>query len=324
LIEIETEKAVQAVPCPQSGIVRKIYVQAEDQVRDGALLCVLTDTADEPFDDTGCVPGAGPSISRTQRAPEVATPLDSSGIKAAPAARKRAKDLGINLGTIIGSGPGGRITVEDVEKAGPRPRLTTENGVWKQVSPRRRGLIAQMQRSLSEIPQFHVARQLAVEALLKGQGATFTARLIQCLATALAEHPPLRTVLRGEEFRVAPVSVAVAIDTAEGVVAPALRASDLRELDSISNTLRDMRARAQEGRLRQEELDDAPFALSNLGMHEVDWFSPFLFHGQTAVLAVGRASSGSAWFNLAADHRVVDGAEAARFLQTLQQRIAAA
>src|ERR1051326_2613106 len=111
------------------------------------------------------------------------------------------------------------------------------------------------------------------------------------------------------------------MDTAHGLVAPAVRHADQLSLEQIAAQVKELRVRAEAGKSRREDLVDAPFAVSNLGMLGIDFFAPFVFHGQTAVLAIGRAVDGKAWFTLALDHRVVDGAEAARFLETLQNAI---
>jgi pyruvate/2-oxoglutarate dehydrogenase complex dihydrolipoamide acyltransferase (E2) component len=304
LIEVETAKAVQAVLSPKPGFVRKVFVQVNDQLREKALICVLTDTVGEAYQD------AGVPESR------------ASDIKAAPAARKLARDLGIDLSTITGAGPGGRITVEDVQKAGSSNAPDSE---LQAIPPARQALIAQMQRSLAEIPQFHAARRMDVRPLLaKTKGITFTTRLARCLAVALSGHPKLRTTIVNDKFRVAPVSIAIAMQTRHGLAAPALRLAQLESLEGAARALGDLRVKAEAGTLRGEDLADAPFAVSNLGMFQVDFFNAFVFHGQTAVLAIGRAIDGMSWFNLAADHRVVDGVEAARFLQTLQEEISRA
>ncbi|MBI2927097.1 MAG: 2-oxo acid dehydrogenase subunit E2 [Verrucomicrobia bacterium] len=331
LIEVESEKAIAEIPAPKAGYVRKILVKADDQIGGNALLCILTDTRDEPFQDpTGPVPAAAAATQRSARADAGPSPLAAATgsalsegpIKAAPAARKLAKDLGLDLSTVAGTGPGGRITLEDVQKARnlQTPQPTASD--WVPLSLSRRALIAQMQKSLAEIPQFHIARQLEVAPLLtKSEGVTFTHRLVRAVAAALSKHPALRTVIDGNRIRVEPVSVAIAMDTPRGLVAPALRHADTLSLEQIAALTKDFQRRAEAGALRREEFLHAPFAISNLGMFGVDFFHAFVFHGQTAVLAVGRAVGSRAWFSLAVDHRVVNGVEAARFLETLQQEI---
>src|ERR1017187_3491788 len=163
LIEVETEKAVSPVPSPSPGFVRKIFVKVEDQLRENAPVCVLADTADEPFEDPTVqqspseskkVGSAQASGSDTAGLTEANTP--SQGIKAAPAARKLAKELGLDLGVIVGSGPGGRITIEDVQRAGDATPSAKAAPGWESLTTAQLALIAQMQKSLAEIPQFQI------------------------------------------------------------------------------------------------------------------------------------------------------------------------
>lgn len=327
IMEVETQKATIEVPSPEAGHVRAQYVRAGDEVGEKALLCVVTDSADEPFTDPReTVASSNASTSAANSAHEETTARNESGIApAAPAARKLAKELGVDLAQLRGSGPGGRITVEDVQTASTSAPQSTSG--WSKLPAARVALNQQMQKSLTEIPQIHIARQMDVTTIAwKQEGSTFTHRLIKAVAAALARHPALRTIIEGNQVKEEPVSVAVAMDTPHGLVAPALRAADTLTLEQIAAAVQELQSRAESNSLRREELINAPFAITNLGMLGVDFFQPFVFHGQTAVLAIGRAidvtdSSKTAWFNLGVDHRVVDGAEAARFLETLQQEI---
>jgi len=330
ILEIESQKGIVEVPSSEAGHVRKLCVSKGDTIGEKTLLCILTDTAEEMFDDKV---GQASRLSAATRNRQDACPTLTSPILAAPAARRLAKDFGIDLATVKGTGPGGRITVEDVQAASRagqpnvgvasarRPEPATSD--WTPLPPNRLALIQQMQQSLAEIPQFHIARQMDASSLvIKAEGITFTHRLVRTVALALAKHPTLRTIINGDKVRVLPVSVAVAMDTPNGLVAPAIRNADQLSLEQIAGQAKELRTRAEAGRLKREELTDAPFAISNLGMLGVDFFAPFVFHGQTAVLAVGRAVNDKVWFTLAVDHRVVDGAEAARFLEILQREIA--
>jgi|SRR2546423_15030178 len=126
LIEVETEKAIFEVPAPRSGYVRKVFVKQNDQIGNKALLCILTDTLHEPFQDPTrprLAPAAAGQNGRADVSPSLPvtttrSELSAGPIKAAPAARKLAKDLGIDLARVDGTGPGGRITVEDVKRTG--------------------------------------------------------------------------------------------------------------------------------------------------------------------------------------------------------------
>ena len=343
IIEVETQKATIEVPASESGYVRKVYVKEGDTIGKEALLCVLTDQADESFTEPprgSATPGEKKAAAITHAAAAVSAEGDGDPVvhaegivPAAPAARRLAKEMGVDLRRVRGTGPGGRVKVEDVhamaDRTKPQPVAAsqTESRDWTPIPPTRLALIAQMQKSLAEIPQIHVARQMDVTSLSqKSEGATFTHRLIRAAAAALAKHAPLRTIIRGNQYKTEPVSVAVAMDTPYGLVAPAIRHADQLQLPKISAAMEDFRKRGGANALKRDEMIDAPFAITNLGMFGVDFFNAFVFHGQTAVLAVARAVEAAAgrkvaWFSLAVDHRIVDGAEAARFLETLQQEI---
>jgi pyruvate dehydrogenase E2 component (dihydrolipoamide acetyltransferase) len=321
ILEIESQKGIVEVPSTQSGIIRNICVAAGDTIGEKALLCVVTDDADEPIGELLAAPQNNTEASSTEKPNRVSVrTADGEATRATPASRKRARELTIDLSTIAGSGPEGRITVEDVEQAARDERKTrTDDNQLIPLTSARIALNAQMETSLAEIPQFHLARHMDVMALVvKRAGITFTHRLVRAVAAALAKHPALRSTINGAAIRVEPVSVAVAINSPNGLFAPAVRNADELPLERIAETVTDFRTRAESGRLRQQEMNDAPFAISNLGMFGVDFFHAFVFSGQTAVLGVGREVNGLAWMTLAVDHRVVDGAEAARFLETLQ------
>lgn len=330
ILEVETQKATSEVPTPVAGFVRQLCVNEGQTVKEKALLCILTDTADEPLQSRGAAAPAASAAGSTRpvSSTSVATTADAGGIKASPAARRIARELNVDLSSVKGSGPGGRITEEDVRAATPAAAKSGDsNGEWTDLPATRVALIAQMQKSLAEIPQIQVRRRFDVTPLLvKAEGITFTQRLAKAVANALARHPALRTTFDANRVQVQPVSVAIAMDSPHGLVAPVVRNADQLSIEQIGAAIAELRSKADANSLRRAELTDAPFAISNLGMLGVDQFDAFVFHGQTAVLAVGRSTDDvpgkkTAWFGLAVDHRVVDGAEAARFMETLQAEI---
>ncbi len=332
LLEVETQKATSDVPSPAAGFVRQLCVKEGDPVSANALLCILTDAADEPLELRSSEHASHTAVQPTSSPARLV--LDELPAKATPAARRVARELGVELSGIAGMGPGGRITEEDVRRvaavaAPPASRDGTQAAdSWTPLPAARVALIAQMQKSLAEIPQIHLQRQMDVSRLdQKADGITFTHRLIVAAAAALAKHPALRTVIKEDKVKVEPVSIAVAMDSPYGLIAPAVRAADQLSVEQVAATVKELRDKARNNTLRREEITNAPFALSNLGVFDVDFFNAFVFHGQTAVLSVGRMTDDDggnrklAWMGLAVDHRVVDGAEAARFLQTLQAEI---
>lgn len=336
LIEVETQKAMSEVAAPVAGFVRKLAVKDGDVIGEKALICYITSTADEPLAcEAPSIPAAALDTPAKAAAPAAAEAAPAgAAIKAAPATRRLAKERNVDLAKVKPTGAGGMITVQDVESHAashaPAPRegspidSATE---WTAIPPARMAFNLQMQKSLAEIPQIVVTRCMDVTPLIrKEEGVTFTHKLIVKLGEALEVHPVLRTATDGKRTQVMPVGVAVAIDTPAGLIAPVLRAKDLVSVKAVASRLNELRDRADRRVIKNEELADGPFALTNLGAFGVDFFSPFVFHGQTAVLAVGKSTGAdkggqTAWFSLAVDHRIVDGAEAARFLETLQQKI---
>ena len=333
LMSIETQKATEELPCGESGYLRALLVAEGDEVNVHDALAVLTDEPDEDFE----IPerekvtereksGPAQAVASTHEVKEQPAP---GKVRSVPAARKRAREMGVEIAKVVGTGPGGRITVADVERHveyGVEPP-NPGTAMGELLSPARRSLIDQMERGHREIPQISVSRLMEVTPLGKeAADVTFTSSLVFRLARALAKHEALRSVLADGRLCVEPVNIAIAMDTPYGLFAPVVRRADERTIQEISNAVRDYRQRAQENRLKGEELRAGPFAVTNLGMFGIDMFTPLVFAGQTAVLAVGRATDAgngkeSAWFTLAVDHRIVDGAEAARFLETAQQEI---
>ena len=327
ILEVETQKATVEVRSMDAGFVRLKCVSDADEIGEGAFLCVLTDNAEEPFE--------GPDAAHPQTSAKVPAAPRNAGViepvakptrivPAAPAARRLAKELGIDLTAVAGSGPGGRVTEADV-RGFDQSCDGGVTGVWTPIDPVRRALNDQMERSLRAIPQFHLRREMDVTALMAERSSTtFTHRLIECTAAALKRHPALRTSIADNKLKEQPIDVAVAMQSPTGLVAPVLRNADQRSLTEIAAGVRSLAQRT--GELTREELSNAPFAISNLGMFGVDSFDAFVFHGQTAVLAVGKTRSEEdnntvASFSLALDHRVVDGVEGAKFLATLQEEI---
>lgn len=359
ILEVETQKAVTEVPSPRDGYLRVTHVKAGDEIKEKSLLATLTDAAEEALAPQAAVNEAAPELVRAEscslssavEASRTLKQYERYPVRATPLARKIARELGVDIRRVTGRGPAGRVRHADVKAfketqvrapvAVPMSSARTafaetsvvekvsaaSSGAWTPIDPARLALIEQMQRAITRIPQINLVRQMDVTQLsIKKEGVTFTHRLIVALARALTRHPSLRTVTDGTRIMTMPVSVAVAMDTPHGLLAPVIRAADSLSLMQVVATLNGLRQKAKDGLLRRSDFVDGPFALTNLGMYSVDQFDPLIFDGQTAVLAVGRATEAAAgrrvaWFTLAADHRVVDGAEAARFMQSMQEEV---
>lgn len=374
LLSVESQKATFEVESEYDGFVSELYVAVGDEICEKAELCAITDelgaASSEKQDssmeqasdalNSDVVESATCGVVECKQAAGLLThdDLTRGKVRASPLARKMAKSEGIDLHSLSGSGPLGRIMRADIEQAitdralqleSASQQKTAEPAVkeatpvgnetcsqekvkvfseeWQTFSAGRMGIIQQMENAVQSIPIFSLTRQMDLTTIAQRiKGLTLTHRLVACLGQALVQFPSLRTTVRKTDFRVEAVSVAVAMDTKQGLAAPAVRNPELLTLPEIAATIRLLKARGDAGQLKRSDFSNAPFALSNLGMYGIDQFQPSVFEGQSAVLGTGRAVDGAggrklAWFTLTCDHRIVDGVEAAKFLQTLQDLI---
>jgi pyruvate dehydrogenase E2 component (dihydrolipoamide acetyltransferase) len=284
--------------------------------------------------------------------PPAPSPEASITVQVIPAARKLAKEHGIDLGQVRGSGPGGRITIEDVQQviataAWPVPSTPSAPNAsfsTRQVIPLTgmRGTIARrMQQSLQTSAQVTLISEVDVSALvqlregLKEQFAlTYTDLIVKAVALALKEHPRVNAWIEGERLHLMQeihIGVAVALD--EGLIVPGVRNADRMSLQEIAQETVRLAQGAREGTLTREEAMGSTFSVTNLGMYGIDAFTPIINPPEVGILGVGRireqlarTPQGAEWRNvmtlsLTFDHRAVDGVPAAAFLQSIGQRL---
>jgi pyruvate dehydrogenase E2 component (dihydrolipoamide acetyltransferase) len=305
--------------------------------------------------DLSAVPGTGPGGRVTKADVEafLAQRAAEGQVKAAPAARRLARELGVDLRQVEGTGPGGRIQSADVRRAAEALRRAVPPEAPARPAIRRRVLLTGMRRTIAErmswsvreAPQFTVSvdvemsRTMAmVEDLAAwseregGPRVTLTALLVKACAWALRRHPALNATLEGEEIlEWEDVNIGVAVAVPEGLVVPVIPEADRRGVWEIARMLEEKVGRAREGRLRPEDVQGGTFTLSNLGMYGIDRFTAILNPPQAGILAVGRVAKRPvvgegdevvvrpvATLTLTADHRVIDGAQAAQFMETLR------
>ncbi|MDP1836341.1 MAG: pyruvate dehydrogenase complex dihydrolipoamide acetyltransferase [Chlamydiales bacterium] len=275
-------------------------------------------------------------------------------VAASPLAKKVAREKGLDLSTVQGSGPGGRIVADDLEKAQPAadisfgpgkvPEIAPGTYEEEKLSPMRRVIGQRLQEAKTFIPHFYVRRELHVEALvaireqLIGTGVklTYNDFVIRACALALRKHPIVNSAYNTPNgtiahFKTIDICVAVTIDG--GLITPIIRHADYKNLGELSTEVRSLATRAKAGKLQPEEYKGGSFTISNLGMYGVDDFIAVINPPQAAILAVGSVKDSPVVRHgqvvagkvltvvLSADHRVVDGVEAAKFLQTLAQYI---
>ncbi|HEY7518199.1 MAG TPA: dihydrolipoamide acetyltransferase family protein [Methylomirabilota bacterium] len=280
---------------------------------------------------------------------------DGGRVKASPLARKIAAQSGVDLKLVQGSGPGGRIVRRDVEAAGSAPaaratgaapqRIAGQPGVEFEdvaLTPMRATIAKRMPLSKGPVPHFYVTSEVAMDAAwelreqlngLEGQPKISVNDLVvRACALALLQHPGVNASFQGESIRVFHrVHMGIAVALEEGLITPVLRDAHAKSLAQLAAESRDLAERARQRKLRTQELSGATFSISNLGMFDVADFSAIINPPEGAILAVGSVrkvpvvTEGGLGVGrrmavtLSCDHRVMDGAMGARFLQDVKR-----
>ncbi|MGY1620150.1 dihydrolipoamide acetyltransferase family protein [Geodermatophilus sp. SYSU D00691] len=371
---VETEKAVVDVEAEQAGKVLKLLVAPGTTVAVGAPIAVLGDPG-ERVDDLGAVlaslgvgglpdsppdPEGGkqesppspavpePLLAAAESVPAAAPVGNGHGrIFSSPLARRLAREAGVALESITGTGPGGRIIRRDVEAArtapAPEPApvpaaaRVEEPAGWTDVphTPMRRAIARRLTESKQTIPHFTVRASLRVDELLRlragladaGTKVSVTDLLVKAAARAHTAVPRMNAIWTPEATRqFAAVDVAVAVATETGLLTPVVRGVDRLGVAEVAAATRDLVERARAGRLRQDELEGGALSVTNLGMFGTEEFSAIINPPQSAILAVGAARQEPVVVDgalavatvvrvtLSADHRVIDGALAAEWM----------
>jgi pyruvate dehydrogenase E2 component (dihydrolipoyllysine-residue acetyltransferase) len=326
IAEILSEKATYDLESPATGIIRKIIVQAGTDTSVNSVLAIIT-APDEPLPQTSVEPttsfvGAGSEWR----------------ILASPAAKRLAKEQGIHLATLKGTGPEGRIDEDDVkrhldERTGSQPKIKEV----RVLSGFRKTSAERLTTSFRSAPHSTVAMEVDVSnasKLHEKMKISYTTIIVKAVAKALVEAPLLNASLDGDKVKIfADINVGVAVATDNGLVVPVIRNSDQKTLEEIDCEVVEMTAKAKEARLSKEEVSGGTFTVTNLGMYGVDFFIPIINLGEAAILAIGRIAEKPVAvesrveirpimvMSVAYDHRIVDGAPAAQFLQNVKEKI---
>ena len=325
LFEVETDKATMEVEAPAAGYVRRILLGEGQTAPVASTIAVITDTADEPVGDVAVAGSAvvpqAPAAGAPSGVPSPAAPSDGERVRSSPAARKRAQELGVDLAAVTGTGPGGRITLDDVEAAAPGAGAAAPapRGERRVALTRMRRAIADAMTRSAQIPQFQVSRDVDMtnaDALRKREGASYTDVLIAACAYALRRHERFRGRWDGDGIVISErVNVGVAVALDDGLIVPVIHDADTKDLRALREERERLEEGARGGRLPADALVGAIFSISNLGTLGVDRFTALVDPPEAAILAVGRVSAQkSLTLTLSVDHRVADGADGARFL----------
>ena len=347
LFEIETDKATMEVEAPSAGVVGGIRVAAGVEVPVGTVVAYIygkDETAHPPAPEPAAVEESRPAVrdepptSPVPPAPPASRAADRP--RATPLARRLARERGIDLGAVRGSGERGRIHRADVE--GHLGERAAQPGGDSEIVPfdSTRKLIARRVRhSVETSPHFFMTASIDMGGALALRRRvdfrpSLTAVVIRALGPLLLEHPTLNASVEGDAARLHRRShIGVAMDRDGDLLVPVLRDAHDRSLESVTAELARLREAAMERRITPEEMSGGTFTLSNLGMYGIDGFTAIINPPESAILALGRVAETPvgvdgevvlrpmARFTLSADHRLVDGVAAARFMGDLREAL---
>ena len=355
LLEVETDKAVVEIEAGAEGILAGVKSKEGDVVQVGTTIAWILAPG-----ETVPVESAAPAkTGRTMSAPavmEMAASTESSVAptvskapggtpQISPKARRLAKEHGVDISRVKGTGPDGTISSEDImaaAAAGPAPVTAPVAGV-EPLTGIARLMAERTTQSWQQAPHFFLVRDLDAGALNdareklgpaierdRGVKVTHTDLLVALVARTLVKHPKMNASWVGQGIRLNPgINISVAMAVKDGVVGAVIPKADSTSLADIAVQRRDLTERARSGKLKPSDLADGTFTITNLGMYGIDAFSAIIAAPQAAILAIGRISDRVVPVNgqpgirpmftmtLSSDHRVVDGAQAALFLKDL-------
>jgi len=357
LCEVQTDKATMEYESPADGMLLKILVPEGSSVRVGEPIAIVGESGEDisglleslskPAPKTEAPPAAALEESRSPpHAPAAeAKPLRAGKIRASPLARKLASGAGIDLKSVVGTGPEGRIVKRDIEaylRKAPEVSAETEGrDKLIPVSPKRKIIAERLGASKFSAPHFYLRVRVAFDTLLetrarfnaqRAQKLSLNAFLIKLTAEALKRHPQVNAAWEGENIRLfGGIHIALAVAQEDGLVAPVVRNCAAKGVEAIDRELSELIEKARKGTIAPEEYSGATFTISNLGSYGIEEFTAIINPPGSAILAVGAAvptevlepDGGKkvkrlASFTLSCDHRVVDGAVGAAFLRDLK------
>jgi pyruvate dehydrogenase E2 component (dihydrolipoamide acetyltransferase) len=347
IVEVMTDKVTVQIPSPFEGEVTKLYYKEGEIAKVGTSLLEIggssSTTAPTTHEEV-----VKETSTKTSQIPVKGEAVDSGSVLAPPAVRKLAREKGIELSRVKGTGPGGRITAKDVESyvatpvteeisAAPKPQTVTAERKVMELKGLRRLISEKMTKSKRNIPHYAVAEEVKMQELidfkdkLKSQGValSFTPFFVKAAVAALKEYPYLNARSREDgNFELLDYyNIGVAVDTVEGLTVAVVKQADKKTLTELSAEIEELAKRAREGKLKLEEVRDSTFTVTNVGSIGGIFSTPIINYPEVAIMGVHRIMDGVQgkfmYVTLSADHRLIDGAMAARFISRVKKYLEA-
>ncbi len=363
IADIETDKATVEFEAYTGGVLGRIIAEAGVAVPVGELIAIITEPGESvpeapvPAAAPAAVPAPTPAPTRE---PAAATPASAAApadgeVRASPIARRLARERGIDLALVTGTGPNGRITERDLENYQP-PAAAPEPAAAPVTAPvaapadsridlsRMRQTIARVTAdSKTTAPHFYVTAEIDMgqamalrrdvnDASDPENRVSVNDLMVKACAIALASHPKFNSFFRGDHLQVnGAMNIGIAIALESGLILPGVSNCESKSLLQIAAATKDLIARASSGTLRNDEYSSTTFSISNMGMFDVESFTAIIYPPHAAILAVGSVKEQPVVRDgqlvvgtmmkatLSTDHRVADGAEAAQFLMEIKR-----
>src|SRR6266550_2749042 len=361
LAEVETDKAVMALVARADGQLLRVMVPEGTTVPVGNVVAWIGKPGEKVDGDGAPAPAkpapaaAAPAGKSPAPAPvPVAAAADATRVKASPLAKRIAKEVGVDLKLVQGSGPGGRVIKRDVEGApaspaasvaAPAPRTTPDvrrTGVPYEDVPLtqiRKTIAKRLAASIGPIPHFFLTTEMDMERAAEAREAlpekiSYNDIIIKAVALALVQHRACNAWFQEDHIRYwNEVHVGMAVAIEDGLITPVIRNADQKSLREIGAESRELAGRARNRRLKPEEYTGATFSVSNLGMFDIEHFTAVINPPEAGIVAIGSIVPQAVpegdrvvvrrrmRITMSCDHRVIDGATGAAYLKTLKQML---
>ncbi len=352
VFEMESDKIVNVWDSPVDGVLRRVLVSEGDAHPVGALLGVIADASVADNDIDAFIAAHSSAPAESEAAPAAGEPAARQTVqtgdaytRSSPSVRRLADELGVDLGTVTGTGRRGRIIDEDVKAAAGGSSGAPDGVEVIPLTATRKTIARRLTEAKQTIPHFYLTAEYELDSLLEHRAAlnesgdvkvSVNDLIVWCVAQALIKEPRVNVNLVGDDihqFSAAHVSVAIATD--DGLYPATVYNADSKSPAEIATATAELAAKAQTGKLTKEDISGGSFTVSNLGMYGITQFTAIVNPPMGAILALGKAAQQvvvedgeqrvATILNatLSCDHRVIDGAVGAQYLAMLGEAIAA-
>ena len=335
LLEVTTDKATLEVESFAKGVLRKIIHKEGDVVPVLAIIGYTASSMDEELPENP--PEQLHEEEKKEEETPVAEPVSEVRIKISPLAKRLAKEKGVDITKISGTGPGGRIVKEDVLAFGGT--AVGEKIVAKTIPVKgmRKVIAERLQKSFQTIPHFYLSTEIDMTECVKIRAEkspkpAFNDIIIKASALAISKNPEINSSFKGDSIEIiGDINIGLAVAVDDGLIVPVIRNADKLAISDISKNRDELVKKARDGKLLPSDYEGGTFTISNLGMFEIDNFSAIVNPPQSAILAVGRIKQKPVIIDgnigirsmmqvtCSFDHRCIDGALGAKFLQKVKE-----